>query len=488
MRKFKHKLQIYSSFSRTKEEFKSIRPGEVRMYACGITVYDEAHLGHARQAIVFDVIRNYLEYCGYKVNYVRNFTDIDDKIIKRAAEKNINPMELSSFYIKETTRDLLALKVPSATAEPKVTDHIPQIVEFIHGLIQKNHAYVHSGDVLFDVTSLASYGALSHRQLADCINADESSGKRNPQDFALWKKAKEGEPSWESPWGPGRPGWHIECSVMARVYLGDELDIHGGGIDLLFPHHENERAQSEALTGKTFARYWVHNGLVNVNGQKMSKSLGNFLTIKDALALYPADVIRYAVLSLTYSAPMDFSDELLRTATKRVHYCYRTVLRIKECMTSQEELNIKSKKGEECARNFMSAFLSAMDDDFNTAASIAALSNLLSEANEILDSKQDNASKIAFVREIWICINEFAKVFHMLDEEPSCFLENLRIRVLKIKGISKEEVERLIAERQAAKARRDFAKADAIRNELKEFGITLQDRPGGIVHWDVVFD
>ena len=483
-------ISLYSSLSGSKESLSTLSPGEVRMYACGITVYDEAHLGHARQAIVFDIIRRYLEFRGYKVTYVRNFTDIDDKIIKRASERNMSALELSALYIRETRNDLDALKVEPATHEPTVSGSISQIISFIEELIQKGHAYVFEGDVLYDVRSYDGYGLLSHRKLEDCLNADESSGKRNPQDFALWKGAKPGEPSWESPWGPGRPGWHIECSAMAREYLGDELDIHGGGIDLLFPHHENERAQSEALTGKKFARYWVHNGLVNVNGQKMSKSLGNFLTIKDALRLYPVDVIRYAVLSLKYAAPMDFSDQAMRTALLRVHYSYRTLAATDEIL-SQNQPDLSSpeySEGNKKSEEFISSVTSAMDDDFNTAAAIAALSVVLSAANEIIDSKRKIAQKASCLAPIRNALSEFASLFRIIDESPTAFLEALKDSALTARGLSRSSIEEKISERQAAKAAKDYARADSLRNELKSLGITLQDSPNGPTRWDLSFE
>jgi cysteinyl-tRNA synthetase len=292
-------IKVYNTLSKKVEEFIPLQPDRVTMYACGITVYDEAHIGHASQAVFFDVIRTYLVHKGHKVSYVRNFTDIDDKIIKRANETKKLASEISEKYIAETRNDLAKIKVRPADIEPKVTEHIPDIIAFIEALISKGFAYPSAGDVLFSVEKCADYGKLSNRTVEDLMGLELDSKKKNPADFSLWKAAKQGEPSWDSPWGKGRPGWHIECSVMARKYLGDTLDIHGGGIDLLFPHHENEIAQSESLTGKPLSRYWLHNGLVMVNNQKMSKSLGNFYTIKEALEKFEPDVIRYISLIIS---------------------------------------------------------------------------------------------------------------------------------------------------------------------------------------------
>ncbi len=480
-------IKIYSTLTRQLEEFRPLNDGEVKMYACGITVYDEAHLGHGRQAIVFDVIRRYLEFCGFRVNYVRNFTDVDDKIIARANERGIPAAELSAAYIDSTIADLKALKVEPASHEPRVTQHIPDIIKFISGLIEKGAAYVFKGDVLFDVSKDSDYGKLSNRSLEDCLNADESAGKRNPQDFALWKAAKPGEPSWESPWGPGRPGWHIECSVMARHYLGDRLDIHGGGVDLVFPHHENEIAQSEAYTGEKFANYWIHNGLVNVNGQKMSKSLGNMVNIKDAVAEHHPDVIRYAVLSHTYAAPIDFSAALFASAAKRVYYYYRTLARLDELLASAPDVS-PSKEGAAFGKRLMSGFMHAMNDNFNSAAALAELPGVFTKINEVLDSRQSAEQKSAFLKPVQERLKRVFQVLRILDEDPKQTVEKFREAFLRKNNISAAEIEAAIAERSEAKKNKDYQTADRIRNELLQRGIAIQDKAQGQTTWDISLD
>ncbi|HAH31884.1 MAG TPA: cysteine--tRNA ligase, partial [Elusimicrobia bacterium] len=300
-------MKIYNSLTRAKEEFKQITPGEVKMYACGITVYDECHIGHAMQAVFFDVIRRYLEHIGNKVTYVRNYTDVDDKIIAKGVELGCDPLDVSARYIAESEKDMAALKVRPATHQPKVSDNIREIQDFISGLLAKGAAYVSSGEVFFDVPKFKDYGRLSGRKTEELLSEEAPvAGKRSPFDFSLWKPAKPGEPAWDSPWGRGRPGWHIECSALANKFLGKTLDIHGGGLDIIFPHHENEIAQSEALNSCKFANYWIHNGLVMVDNRKMSKSLKNFYTIKEALAKYQADVIRYMILSFSVSSNVNF--------------------------------------------------------------------------------------------------------------------------------------------------------------------------------------
>ena len=389
-------IRIYNTMSRTLEDFVPLQDKKVGMYACGITVYDDAHIGHAMQAVVFDVIRNFLEYRGYEVCYVRNFTDVDDKIIARAGREGVEPLDLSARYISETRKDLEALHVRPATHEPKVSEFIDEIISFISELVEKDFAYESQGDVLFDVSSIKEYGKLSHRKLDDLLNRDSDAKKRNPQDFALWKSAKPGEPFWASPWGNGRPGWHIECSAMSRKLLGDSFDIHGGGIDLIFPHHENEIAQSESLTGKPMAKYWLHNGLIMVDKQKMSKSLGNFYTVKDALEKFSADEIRFLILSNHFTSNFDFSKEAFRVARKRVYYFYRTLQQVDSVLA---ENGIADSAG---SGALLEAFEQAMDENFNTSRVIAALSSAFSEINGLLTGKRkvllQNLDKLAVFR------------------------------------------------------------------------------------------
>ncbi|MBU1118177.1 cysteine--tRNA ligase, partial [Patescibacteria group bacterium] len=373
-------MKLYNSLSRKTENFVPLDPSMVKIYSCGVTTYDEIHLGHVRQAVVFDVLRNYFEYLGYKVIYVRNFTDIDDKIIKKANDKHQDPLELSDYYVQETVKDLRKLKVGDATFQPKVTETIPEIIDFIGALIDKGNAYVANGEVLFDVDSFAQYGKLSGRKTEDLVSGDESANKRKPYDFSLWKPAKEGEPFWDSPWGSGRPGWHIECSVMAKKYLGDTFDIHGGGLDLVFPHHENEIAQSEAANGKVLANYWMHNGLVNLNGKKMSKSLGNFYTVKDLLKKYTVDEIRLAVLSRGFSLPLNFSEKLFVTTRKKLYNFYKILSKIDSILSGTiPDFSVNWAKYEKIDK-LESNFKTAMDDNFNTAKAITSIALAFDQA------------------------------------------------------------------------------------------------------------
>jgi cysteinyl-tRNA synthetase len=460
------------------------------MYGCGITVYDEAHIGHASQAIFFDVIRNYLEYSGYDFIYVRNFTDIEDKIIAKSHETGTPPLEISAHYIEDTRRDLAAIKVKPATFEPKVTEHVDDIVEFVRQLVEKGHAYISDGDVYFDVTTPRDYGKLSNRTLDEANDsndeAEEGTGKRRPADFTLWKSSKLGEPSWPSPWGDGRPGWHIECSVMARKFLGDTLDVHGGGMDLVFPHHENEIAQTESLTGKPMARYWIHNGLVMVENKKMSKSLGNFFTIKQALAEYPADVIRYLVLSHHYSSNIDFSGQSFRNAEKRVLYFYRTLRRVNEYLYSLPDTSPVAPDEE-----MVSAFETSMNDNFNTAEVIGNLSRSFARANDAVmntNTKAKDEESRVFLPAFSAAVELIAKVFGMFDEDPEMIVQDVTNRVLKRTAIDETQIEALIDERSAARREKSFDRADAIRDQLRGAGITLLDRPDGTSEWEVSID
>ena len=456
------------------------------MYACGVTTYDDAHIGHGRQAIFFDVARRYLERCGFKVRYARNFTDIDDKIILRAAKQGVDPLELSQHYVRETARDLASLKVTPATYEPKVSGHIADIVSFIGRLIECGAAYVAEGDVLFDVNKFADYGKLSNRRPDDMKSMEDLSHKRNPQDFSLWKATKPGEPSWESPWGLGRPGWHIECSVLAYIYLGEQIDIHGGGLDLIFPHHENEIAQSESFTGKKFAQYWLHNGLVMVDGKKMSKSLGNFVTIKSALENHDAESIRFAILSVHYSSPMDFTDDTFHEAELRLYYFYRTLEIIGRLAKPGEirDDNVYKK----IADTMIGSFDDAMDDNLNTAVALSHLSDAFRKLNGLLWSKAVSAEDKAFGAAYFIdALAKISRVLGIFDELPMDYLERVRSRYVKSRGdIDIGWIEGKISERNKAKVANDFAMADTIRCELDAEGITLHDTETG-TSWDPSF-
>ncbi len=478
-------IKLYNTLSRTLEIFKSTKPNHVDMYACGITVQDYSHIGHARQAIVFDVIRKFLEFAGYSVTYVRNFTDIDDKIIAKAITQGKTATEISEFFIAESSKDLHSLKVDGATVEPKVTEHIPDIIAFIQRLIDKGHAYVSNGEVLFDVQSFKDYGKLSNRKLDDQVSDDVSPNKRNPQDFSLWKPAKPNEPFWDSPWGTGRPGWHIECSVMSHKYLGETFDIHGGGHDLVFPHHENEIAQSEACTGKPFANYWIHNGLVMVNGQKMSKSLGNFYTIKDAVAKFPVDVIRYVVLSHNYSTAIDFSEDIFLNARKRTHYFYKSLAQMDSIAGLQgKDENLLC----DIITLLTSGFNDAMCDNFNTARVVALWSDSFKAMNDfITDKKNKPADKAFTVREFLKAFRIQAKLMRLFDEAPIEFLTAMKHSVIAQNGITEAQIQTKITERTEARKNKDFARSDAIRDELASMKIALLDTPNG-TEWDVIFD
>ncbi|MBN1413412.1 MAG: cysteine--tRNA ligase [Spirochaetales bacterium] len=478
-------LQIYNTLTKKKEEFTTLTPGKVKMYACGVTVYDESHIGHASQAIIFDVIRNYLEYSGYEVTYVRNFTDIDDKIIKKANETGKDALEISSHFIKRSQEDMALLKIRPATHEPRVSNHIPDIISFIEGLISKGHAYQAGGDVLFDISTFKEYGKLSKRKIDELINED-TGAKKNPGDFALWKGVKPGEPSWDSPWGKGRPGWHIECSVMAKKYLGETLDIHGGGMDLVFPHHENEIAQSEALHDKPFSRFWIHNGLIMVNRQKMSKSLGNFYTITRAAEKAPTDVIRFMILSCHYGSNIDFMESNLTTASKRVHYFYRTLSKISQLCSSVKETDSEDLL-KDLNTSMEKEFRAAMDDDFSTAKVIAFLSETFSQINEFLDDKSIKPGrKIHSLNNFKTGLLKVTSVLNILNDEPEAFLKSFRTLYLKNNGIDEKEITDLINKRSDARKAKDFTLSDKIRDELADKNILVQDTPSG-TEWDILF-
>lgn len=480
-------LKIYNTLSRQLEPFKTINENEVRMYACGITVYDESHVGHASQAIIFDAIRNILQYLGYKVTYVRNFTDIDDKIIKKAATTGKTADEIASFYIKDSSQDLAALKVKQANYEPRVTDHIPDIIEFVQQLIDKGSAYVNNHEVLFSVEKFPGYGKLSRQKLNQLVNTEDTPNKRNPLDFSLWKPAKEGEPSWESPWGPGRPGWHIECSVMANKYLGKTLDIHGGGLDLIFPHHENEIAQSEACSGQPFANYWIHNGLVMVDGKKMAKSLGNFYTIKDILKKFHPDIIRFTVFSNHYSSNIDFAESIFTNSSKRVYYFYKTLNTVDQLIKTsppENETNLLPQVIKGIDEKFREAIL----DNFNTAVALAGFSDLFSDINALLSAPKPKMKQKTYTLRLFR--EEFAKVANVLgifNEDPGTFINEFKQRFIIEHNLSLTEIQEKINARAEAKKERDFESADKIREQLKEQKIMLQDTPQG-VEWDVILD
>ena len=469
-------IRLTNTLTEKKEEFKPLEEGVVRLYVCGPTVYDHAHVGHARSAVVFDVIRRWFEYRGYKVIFVRNYTDIDDKIIKRSKEEGIPWQEVARKYIESYEEDMRALNVKEPTYKPKVTEHIREIVEMIDGLIEKGYAYEADGDVYFSVEKFPEYGKLPKRKTEELLagaRVEPGENKRNPLDFALWKKSKEGEPGWKSPWGVGRPGWHIECSAMSMKYLGETMDIHGGGLDLVFPHHENEIAQSESYTGKTFARYWVHNGFVMINHEKMSKSLGNFFTVKEVLKRFSPDVVRLFLLSTHYRSPIDFSFERLeetKRALNRIMNFLNSVEIVRELPLDEEgepaDLNPAQTKRE---------FEEAMDDDFNTAKALGAVYDLVKRANLIKDraikrqkiSKEERGQLLEAAQ----TVRELLKTL------------GLRLEEEKKSGEVEEELIKLLIEvRGELRKKKEFELADKIRDRLKELGIVLEDLPTGTVY------
>ena len=464
-------MKIYNTLTKKKEEFVPITPGEVKMYVCGPTVYNLIHIGNARPMIVFDTVRRYFEHRGYKVNYVSNFTDVDDKIIKKAIEEGVDADVISERYIAECKKDMESLNVRPATVHPQATQEICGMLEMIQKLIDDGHAYVaDDGTVYYRVRSFRDYGKLSHKNLDDLEGGKRSllvSGedqKEDPLDFVLWKPKKEGEPYWESPWCNGRPGWHIECSVMSKKYLGDEIDIHAGGEDLIFPHHENEIAQSEAANGKPFAHYWMHNAFLNIDNRKMSKSAGNFFTVRDIITKYDPQVLRFFMLSAHYRSPLNFSAELMEAAKNGLERILTAVSNLNFLLSKaqEKEMTEAEKKQLEEAKVYTVRFDEAMDDDFNTADAIAAIFELV----KFINTSTDGESSKAYLSALHEQIRELCDVCGLIVDRKEEMLD--------------EEIEKLIEERQAARKAKNFARADAIRNELLEKGIVLEDTREGV--------
>ena len=492
-------LRIYNSLTRKKEEFLPLHPGEVRMYVCGITPYDLCHIGHARAALVFEVIKEYLEFQSYKVTMVRNFTDIDDKIIARAASLGLSWREVADRFIAEYYKDMSELGLGPATIEPKATDHIPKMIGMINALEAKGLAYAVEGDVYFEVRKFPFYGKLSHRNL-DEMQAGARVGvdprKRDPLDFALWKSSKEGEPSWESPWGPGRPGWHIECSVMAIDYLGETIDIHGGGADLIFPHHENEIAQSESYTGKEFARYWLHNGFVSIDSEKMSKSLGNFLTIREILKEYDSDALKLFLLSTHYRAPVDFSDRNLVEAEKALDRAQLTLEKAERITQRKAGGDISSASLSEALRKAEESFMGAMDDDFHTPRAIASLFDMIRQLNGFIEKGVSDpllGQAGRRIRELAgiIGLMKGRRDVHFVNDgewvvvSPERYQEVRERMETTIKGDTRpgaEDIETVLFWRAQARRRGDWNTSDEIRNWLKETGLSVEDTREGF-YW-----
>ncbi len=477
-------LRIYNTLTGKKETFRPVETGKVKLYVCGPTVYDSCHIGHARSVIVFDVIVRYLKTTGYEVTYVRNFTDIDDKVINRANELATSAKELSGRYIQEFYNDMDALGVERATHEPKATDHMAEIISVIQRLFEQGHAYEAGGDVFYAVDTFNDYGKLSGRQLEDMqagarVEIDER--KRNPFDFVLWKGAKPGEPVWDSPWGKGRPGWHIECSAMSTHFLGQNFDIHGGGKDLIFPHHENEIAQSEGAFGQPFANAWLHNGFVNINEEKMSKSLGNFLMIKDILKQYHPEAVRLFLLSNHYRSPVDFTDQVMTEAEAGLEKMYALLDRMTRTSATNTAQGEQETPGDLWVR-----FCEAMDDDFNTAQGLGFVFDTVRHMNRVLDDQGHAASpldrtRLASVRSDLIRVGS---VLGICTEAPSDFFEHKKAKTLEREAIDEALVDRLIAERVQAREQKNWARADEIRDQLAGMDIVLEDRPEG-TNWKV---
>jgi len=476
-------LSIYNQLTGKKEAFHSLKPKSVRMYVCGVTAYDYCHIGHARSALVFDVIRRYLEFSGYQVEFVKNFTDVDDKIIKRANERGVSCDAITAEYIEAYYHDMGRLGIRRATHEPKATEHMAEIIELVGTLIQKGLAYQVAGDVYFQVEKYQPYGRLSKRKLEDLqagarVEVDER--KRHPMDFALWKSSKPGEPSWDSPWGAGRPGWHIECSAMAMRHLGETFDIHGGGMDLIFPHHENEIAQSCGATGKEFARYWIHNGFVQINQEKMSKSLGNFFTIREIFekSEWPeeiaGEILRYFLLTNHYRSPLDFSDQGLREAKYALDGFYDLFNRLKETAKLEDSVNDKLTTAIERTR---SAFEQAMDDDFNTPAAVAELQGFRSAVNKLLEVGLSTEAREQ-ARQLFRSLGSVMGLFQLGKWQFKVDLSDSGVS-----GLDEKEIEEKVKERNEARTQKDFKKADEIRQLLASRGIVIEDKPDGTSRW-----
>jgi len=491
-------LRIYNTLSGSKEEFIPLEPGKVSMYVCGVTVYDNCHIGHARANVAFDVVFRYLRYAGYDVTYVRNYTDIDDKIINRANQEGVAYNVISERYIKSFDEDMARLGLAVPTHQPKATEHIDDIIRIVSTLIDKGYAYEASGDVYFAVEKFASYLKLSKRSMEEMqagarVEVDER--KNNPMDFALWKGAKPGEPFWESPWGHGRPGWHIECSAMSGRLLGKTFDIHGGGRDLIFPHHENEIAQSEAANGVPFVRYWLHNGFVNINAEKMSKSLGNFFTIREVLDRYDSEILRFFLLSAHYRSPIDFCDQNLTEAESGLERIYKTLAAIDQLLAGKSPLPLAEAVPGDLAEAEMELhervvgldgrFREAMDDDFNSALALAAIFDLVRSVNRAMAEKgSGDGALLSLAAAARSGVAQIGSVLGLFLSEPDSYLERIKSRKASEQSIDAGEIEGLIAERAAARKEKNFKRSDEIRDLLLARNIELFDGPQGTT-WKV---
>ena len=488
-------FRLYNTLTREVEDFRPVEPGKVRLYVCGMTVYDDAHVGHARAMVTFDMVTRYLRHRGWDVTFVRNYTDVDDKIIRRANERGEDPAALAERYIASFVEDVEELGLLRPTHEPRVTGSMPEIIAMIEKLVASGHAYPSEGSVWFAVETFPSYGKLSGQKVEELRSADPDPGKRAAADFALWKAAKPGEPAWESPWGPGRPGWHIECSAMAAKHLGEELDIHGGGLDLVFPHHENEIAQSECgHAHEPYARYWMHNGLLNMaSGEKMGKSLGNVFNIKEALKLFPAEAMRIYYLQVHYRSPLPWSVDALPDALGLLARLYEA----KENAAQMEgdepldrvvkELGADAARAVEMAEAFPARFHAAMDDDFNTAKALGYAFELARAVNRFANHKKAKKRGGPVAKKALAAFDALANGMGLLQMEPSAFIDEVKDKRLPALGLTREDVQSRLDARAAARVAKDWAKADSLRQELEDKGIAVMDRADGF-DWRVRLD
>ena len=484
-------MQLFNTMARAKEPFAPLTPGKVAMYVCGITAYDLCHIGHARSSVVFDVLVRYLRHLGYAVTFVRNFTDVDDKIIKKANSEGVSSQEIAERYIAAFYEDMDQLGILRADAEPRATQYVEAMADMAARLIKSGHAYrTASGDVYFRVRSFPGYGKLSGRDIEDMRSGARvapGEEKEDPLDFALWKSSKPGEPVWDSPFGPGRPGWHLECSVMSEKLLGIPFDIHGGGQDLIFPHHENEIAQSEAATGKEFCRFWVHNGFVRINTEKMSKSLGNFVTIRDIYKRYLPEVLRFFLVTSHYRSPLDYSDQALDEAEKGLRRLYAAKGQMEQALTRAKWSGTKlpAEIAEELSKHEQ-GFTAAMDDDLNTAQALGHVFGAVRLAGRLLEDKTlaKSGETAEILRRILKGFEDWAAILGVCGRESQAFLSELKASRTARLGIDPARVDALVAARQEARKAKDFARSDAIRDELAGLGVTVMDTPAG-PQWDV---
>jgi cysteinyl-tRNA synthetase len=491
-------MKIHNTLTRREEEFKPIAPPEVGMYVCGITAYDSCHIGHARAAVAFDVVVRHLRYKGFKVKFVRNYTDLDDKIINRAGKEKRDWKELAEFYIKEYAEDMAELKNLKPDIEPRATDHIKEMIETIQKLFDNGIAYQTKSGVYFSVRKFNGYGKLSGKNIEDLesgarIAVDED--KNDPLDFALWKASKPDEPKWPSPWGEGRPGWHIECSAMSSKYLGQPFDIHGGGQDLIFPHHENEIAQAEGACGCQFVKYWLHNGFINIDAEKMSKSLGNIKTIRETLKQYDFETLRYFLISSHYRSPLDYTSQALADAAAAVDRFYEMTARLRSCCHPFTKKLRRTEPEKELAKALESAeqkIAALMDDDFNTAGAMGVIFDAVRQINKYLDSachserSEESPSFTSYLSSKWSELQiTLGNIFGMFNSVPAEYQTRRKKIATSTKGVDTALVEKLIADRASARKSKDFAKADAVKKQLADLGVELKDKPNGITEWKI---